>query len=175
MLLQWGSVCLEIHWPQSNLNLKFLQTLFNERHSGRDQCNRDSATAKHQMEYFIDIATTLTVLIWCLKQCGQQQPYVVLQQMYRILKAWNIQSRYRLKIFQKSIMSNTFVMTPRTNNMCGNLVRLDKAKSMKLKDTQLHLFVRKKWHFLMLENVLIAFTLKARMRLIFHAVIKLVF
>ena len=59
MLLQRGSVCLEIHWPQSNLNLKFLQTLFNERHSGRDQCNRDSATAKHQMEYFIDICNNI--------------------------------------------------------------------------------------------------------------------
>ena len=28
--------------------------------------------------------------------------------------------------------------------MCGNLVRLDKAESMKFKDTQLHLFMRKK-------------------------------
>ena len=28
------------------------------------------------------------------------------------------------------------------NTMCGNLVRLVKAESMKLKDTQLHLFMR---------------------------------
>ena len=28
---------LKVHWPRSNLNLKFLQTRFNERHSGKDQ------------------------------------------------------------------------------------------------------------------------------------------
>ena len=32
-----------------------------------------------------------------------------------------------------------------------------------------------KCHFLILETVLVPFTLKARMRLIFHALIKLVF
>ena len=31
--------------------------------------------------------------------------------------------------------------------MCGNSVRLVKAKSMKLKDTHLHLSMRKKCHF----------------------------
>ena len=35
-------------------------------------------------------------------------------------------------------------MIPRTNTMCGNLVRLVKAGSMKLKGTQLHLFMSKK-------------------------------
>ena len=48
-LLAW-----KFHWPGSNLNLKFLQTLFNERQSGKDQCDRDSATAKRQMQYSID-------------------------------------------------------------------------------------------------------------------------
>ena len=72
-------------------------------------------------------------------------------------------------------MSNTFMMIPRMNTMCGNLVRLVKAEIMKKKNTQLHLFMRKKNHFLMLETVLVPFTLKARMRLIFHALIKLAF
>ena len=44
----------KVHWPRSNLNLKFLQTLFNERQSGKYQCNHGSATAKRQMQYFID-------------------------------------------------------------------------------------------------------------------------
>ena len=123
----------------------------------------------------LTVATTLTALIRCLKQCGQQQPYMVLQQMYWISEARNIQSRHRLRVFQKSTMSNTFLMIPRTNTMCGTSVRLVKAKSMKLKDTQLHLFMKKKCHFLMLDTVLVPFKLKARMRLIFHALIKLVF
>ena len=83
--------------------------------------------------------------------------------------------RHISKILKKSTMSNTFMMIPRTNTMCGNLVRLVKAESMKLKDTQLHLFMSKRCHFLMLETVLVPFTLTARMRLIFHALIKLVF
>ena len=44
----------KVHWLRSNLNLKFLQTFFNERQSGKDQCDCDSATAKCQMRYFID-------------------------------------------------------------------------------------------------------------------------
>ena len=44
----------KVHWPRSNLNLKFLQTFFNERQSVKDQCDCDSATAKCQMQYFTD-------------------------------------------------------------------------------------------------------------------------
>ena len=36
------------------------------------------------------VATTLTVLNRCFKQCSQQQPYVVLQQMYWISETRNI-------------------------------------------------------------------------------------
>ena len=72
-------------------------------------------------------------------------------------------------------MSNTFMIIPKMNTMRGNLLRLVKAESMKKKDTQLHLFMRKKFHFLMLETVVVPLTLKAKMRLIFHALIKLIF
>ena len=44
----------KVHWPQSNLILKFLQTLLNEKQSGKDQCDHDSATTKRQMQYFVD-------------------------------------------------------------------------------------------------------------------------
>ena len=54
MLPQLGSVWLESPLASIKLNLKFLKTLFNERQSGKDQCNRDSASAKCQMQYFID-------------------------------------------------------------------------------------------------------------------------
>lgn len=50
-------------------------------------------------------------------------------------------------------MSNRFIMIQRTSIMCGNLVRFDKEEITKLKDTQLHLFMIKKYHFLMLETV----------------------
>ena len=53
-LLAW-----KFHWPRSNLNLKFLQTHFNERQPGKDQCYRDSATAKRQMQYFIDSGSNI--------------------------------------------------------------------------------------------------------------------
>ena len=34
------------HWPHRVLGMGFLETIFNERQAGKDQCNRDSATAK---------------------------------------------------------------------------------------------------------------------------------
>lgn len=46
VLLTWKS-----YWPLK-IGLKFLETMFNERQSGKDQCNRDSATAKRQMHYY---------------------------------------------------------------------------------------------------------------------------
>ena len=42
------------HWPQKNLGLRILETMFNERQAGKDQCDRDSATAKRQMNYYIE-------------------------------------------------------------------------------------------------------------------------
>ena len=41
-------------WPRKTLNISFIETIFNERQSGKDQCDRDSATAKHQMQYYIE-------------------------------------------------------------------------------------------------------------------------
>ena len=73
--------------------------------------------------------------------------------MYWVSEATNIQSRHRLKVFQESTMSNRFIMIQRTSITCGNLVRFDKEEITKLKDTQLHLFMIKKCHFLMLETV----------------------
>ena len=34
--------------------MTFLETIFNERQSGKDQCDRDSATAKRQTQYYVD-------------------------------------------------------------------------------------------------------------------------
>lgn len=42
------------YWSRKNLKVTFLETIFNERQSGKDQCDRDSATAKRQMQYFIE-------------------------------------------------------------------------------------------------------------------------
>ena len=39
--------------PRKTLNMCFIETIFNERQSGKDQCDRDSATAKRQMQYYI--------------------------------------------------------------------------------------------------------------------------
>ena len=39
--------------PRKALNMCFIETIFNERQSGKDQCDRDSATAKCQMQYYI--------------------------------------------------------------------------------------------------------------------------
>ena len=33
---------------------KFVELMFNERQAGQDQCDRDSATAKRQMNYYIE-------------------------------------------------------------------------------------------------------------------------
>ena len=34
--------------------MKFAETLFNERQAGKDQCNRDGAAAKRQMNFFVE-------------------------------------------------------------------------------------------------------------------------
>ena len=41
-------------WPWKTLNISFIETIFNERQLGKDQCDRDSATAKRQMQYYIE-------------------------------------------------------------------------------------------------------------------------
>ena len=41
-------------WAKKNTGHKFIETLFNERQAGKDQCDRDSATAKRQMNYHVD-------------------------------------------------------------------------------------------------------------------------
>ena len=37
-------------WIQNTLHISFTETIFNERQSGKDQCDRDSVTAKRQMQ-----------------------------------------------------------------------------------------------------------------------------
>ena len=49
----------KVHLPRKNLNLTFLVTNFSERQSGKDQCDRDSATAKRQMQCFIDLGSKI--------------------------------------------------------------------------------------------------------------------
>jgi len=44
----------KVYWPKQKLDLTFLETICNERQSGKDQCDRDTATAKRQMQYFIE-------------------------------------------------------------------------------------------------------------------------
>ena len=41
-------------WPRKALGIQFEETIFNEHQSGKDQCHRDAATAKRQMNYFIE-------------------------------------------------------------------------------------------------------------------------
>ena len=41
-------------WTKNNTNHKFTETMFNERQAGKDQCDRDSATAKRQMNFFVN-------------------------------------------------------------------------------------------------------------------------
>ena len=49
VLFTWKAI-----WPRKTLNISFIETVFNERQSGKDQCDRDSATAKRQMQYYIE-------------------------------------------------------------------------------------------------------------------------
>ena len=48
-LISWKA-----YWPEENLQMRFSESLFNERQSGKDQCDRDSATAKRQMNYYVE-------------------------------------------------------------------------------------------------------------------------
>ena len=41
-------------WPRKALGFQFEETILNESQSGKDKCDRDSATAKRQMNYFIE-------------------------------------------------------------------------------------------------------------------------
>ena len=161
MLQQWGSVCLESPLPLIKFKVEVFTNLFLMKGSQV----KTNATVTVQMpnikcSILLIVATTL---------CGftanvldiRGQKYTKKTQIKNISKIQPVK--------------NKFMMIPRMNTMCGNLVRLVKTQSMKLKDTQLHLFMRKKWHFWMLETVLVPFTLKARMRLIFHTLRKLVF
>ena len=39
--------------------MTFLETIFNERQSGKQQCDRDTATAKRKMHYYIDCGNNI--------------------------------------------------------------------------------------------------------------------
>ena len=41
-------------WARQNTGHIFVETMFNERQAGKDQCDRDSATAKRQMNYQVN-------------------------------------------------------------------------------------------------------------------------
>ena len=41
-------------WPPKNVGIQFVETIFNERQADRDQYDRDSATAKRQINYYIE-------------------------------------------------------------------------------------------------------------------------
>ena len=40
--------CWKAQWSPKNVAIQFVETMFNERQVGKDQCDRDSATAKRQ-------------------------------------------------------------------------------------------------------------------------------
>jgi len=44
--------------------LKFILTIFKERQAGKDQCDRDSTTAKHQMNYYIERGNNIEKANW---------------------------------------------------------------------------------------------------------------
>ena len=73
---------LKFHWPRSNLNLKFLKLSSVKGSQVKTNATVTVPPPNVKCSILLTVTTTLTALIRCLKQCGQQQPYVVLQQMY---------------------------------------------------------------------------------------------
>ena len=49
ILFSWKAQC-----PRKALGLQFEETIFNKCQSGKNQCDRDAATTKRQMNYFIE-------------------------------------------------------------------------------------------------------------------------
>ena len=47
-------------WPKKNTGHVFKDTTFNERQAGKDQCDRDSATSKRQMNYYLNKGNNIT-------------------------------------------------------------------------------------------------------------------
>ena len=49
VLFTWKSI-----WAKEHTGHQFVETIFNERQAGKDQCDRDSATAKRQMNFYLN-------------------------------------------------------------------------------------------------------------------------
>ena len=49
VLFTWKAI-----WPRKTSNISFTETIFNGRQSRKDLCDRDSATAKCQMQNYIE-------------------------------------------------------------------------------------------------------------------------
>ena len=54
-MFSWKAQC-----PRKALGLQFEETIFNKCQSGKNQCDRDAATTKRQMNYFIERGNTET-------------------------------------------------------------------------------------------------------------------
>ena len=110
-----------------------------------DQCNHDGATAKRQMQYFIDSGNNINRADQMFEAMQSATALCGFTANVLDIRGQKYTKQTQIKNISKiQHVKNKFMMIPRMNTMCGNLVRLVKTQSMKLKDTQLHLFMRKK-------------------------------
>ena len=64
----------KVHWPRSNLNLKFYKLSSMKGSQLKTNATVTVPLPNVKCSILLTVATTLTALIRCLKQCGQQQP-----------------------------------------------------------------------------------------------------
>ena len=145
----------KVNWSNQHLKLKFLETIFNERQSGKDQCDRDTATAKRQMQYHIDRGNNIENVDQMFK--AMQSATALCGFTANVLA---IKSKKYTKLTQIKNISKIHHIKYIYNN-AGNEYHvwqfsgIGEGKKFEVKGCPLHLQMKRKFLFMMQETDLV--------------------
>ena len=142
---------------------------------GKDRCNRDSATAKRQMQYFIDSGKNINSADHMLEAIRSATPLYVFTANLLDIRGQKYKNQKQIKNIWKIHHVKYIYDDAKNEYHVQQFSKIGQGRKYEVKWHQAAAVYEDKVPLLILETVLVPFTPKARMILIFHALIKLVF
>ena len=142
---------------------------------GKDQCNRDSATAKRQIQYFIDSGKNINSADHMLEAIRSATPLCGFTANLLDIRGQKYKNQKQIKNIWKMHHVKYIYDDAKNEYHVQQFSKIGQGRKYEVKWHQAAAAYEDKVPFLILETVLVPFTPKARMILIFHALIKLVF
>ena len=141
----------------------------------KDRCNRDSATAKRQMQYFIDSGKNINSADHMLEAIRSATPLYVFTANLLDIRGQKYKNQKQIKNIWKIYHVKYIYDDAKNEYHVQQFSKIGQGRKYEVKWHQAAAVYEDKVPLLILETVLVPFTPKARMILIFHALIKLVF